>query len=184
MFGNYHVMISVFFVQANLFEKQKAQVLKGVVDQSRKGSVDALIVNFLAGLNAQPDYFSLSSCSGRISLVSNSAPSDEEGSSEDKVRKKGCAWLLICHETTDADTVWNAVTSKAEASGVITLKFEPFILHVQCRSLDAAKILHTIALEVHTLLFYDLPYFENLFEVILRWLIIFFLLRQGIATLA
>ena len=173
-----------FFVQANLFEKQKAQVLKGVVDQSRKGSVDALIVNFLAGLNAQPDYFSLSSCSGRISLVSNSAPSGEEGSSEDKVRKKGCAWLLICHEATDADTVWNAVTSKAEASGVVTLKFEPFILHVQCRSLDAAKILHTIALEVR---FYDLPlYFENLFHNQTSMVNHFlgFLLRLGTATLA
>ena len=31
--------------------------------------------------------------------------------------------------------------------GVITLKFEPFILHVQCRNTEAAKRLHTISLE-------------------------------------
>ena len=31
--------------------------------------------------------------------------------------------------------------------GVITLKFEPFILHVQCRDTEAAKRLHTISLE-------------------------------------
>ncbi len=29
------------------------------------------------------------------------------------------------------------------AKGVVTLKFEPFILHVQCRDVDSAKILHT-----------------------------------------
>ena len=30
-----------------------------------------------------------------------------------------------------------------EEHGVVTLKFEPFILHVQCRDVDSAKLLHT-----------------------------------------
>ncbi len=39
------------------------------VDLSRKGSVDEAIRGLLAELNAHPDLFSLSSCSGRIVLL-------------------------------------------------------------------------------------------------------------------
>jgi len=125
-------------------------------DNSRKGSVDSLLVDFLSGLNAHPDYFSLSSCSGRICLVGNTAvgASDDQ---TDKVRKKGCSWLHIAHNQVSTDVIWEALNNQASEreveeggkvnGGVITLKFEPFILHVQCRDTEAAKRLHTISLE-------------------------------------
>lgn len=28
-------------------------------------------------------------------------------------------------------------------TGIVTLKFEPFILHVQCRDVESAKLMHT-----------------------------------------
>ena len=52
----------------NLFDKQKAQTLK-TDDLSRKGSFDSLINDFLTKLNEHTDYFTLSSCSGRIVLL-------------------------------------------------------------------------------------------------------------------
>ena len=52
-----------------LFDKQKTQTLESVIDLSRKGTFDKLINEFLTKLNTHPDYFTLSSCSGRIVLM-------------------------------------------------------------------------------------------------------------------
>ena len=51
-----------------LFDKQKLETLK-TADLSRKGSFDQLIDEFLRCLNKHNDYFTLSSCSGRIVLL-------------------------------------------------------------------------------------------------------------------
>ena len=51
-----------------LFDKQKLETLK-TADLSRKGSFDQLIDDFLRHLNTHNDYFTLSSCSGRIVLL-------------------------------------------------------------------------------------------------------------------
>ena len=51
-----------------LFDKQKLETLK-TADLSRKGSFDQLIDDFLRHLNTHIDYFTLSSCSGRIVLL-------------------------------------------------------------------------------------------------------------------
>ena len=51
-----------------LFDKQKLETLQ-TADLSRKGSFDQLIDDFLRHLNTHNDYFTLSSCSGRIVLL-------------------------------------------------------------------------------------------------------------------
>lgn len=121
-----------------LFDRQKADKLSKV-DLSRKGSVDAPIVDFLRKINAHPDYVSLSSCSGRVIIFISSG---------DNV-KKGCQWILVKHDLiTPEDNAWQKVLeNQNREEGVLTLKFEPFILHVQCRHLDAAKKLLQLANE-------------------------------------
>ena len=120
-----------------LFDRQKAEKL-AKVDLSRKGSVDAPIVEFLKKLNAHPDYVSLSSCSGRIIIFA---------STEENI-KKGCQWILVKHdEVKKDDQAWQKVIDNQQREGILTLKFEPFILHVQCRHIDAAKKLLTLANE-------------------------------------
>ena len=122
---------------ATLFDRQKAEKLRKN-DLSRKGSVDAPIVDYLRALNAHPDYVSLSSCSGRIIIFVNS----------DNL-KKGCTWILVKHEAVDVDDdAWTKILEHRGQKGICTLKFEPFILHVQCRHLEAAKTLQTLASEV------------------------------------
>jgi len=119
-----------------LFDRQKADKLSKV-DLSRKGSVDAPIFNFLKNLNAHPDYVSLSSCSGRIIIFI----------SAENV-KKGCQWILVKHDkVTEEDEPWQKVINRKVREGILTLKFEPFILHVQCRGIDAAKRLLQLANE-------------------------------------
>ena len=69
-------------------------------------------------------------------------------------KKKGCQWLICSHEPIQCGEIWkhlndepdkdNDPTEESEIRGVTTLKFEPFILHVQCRDLSSAKVLHTL----------------------------------------
>ena len=52
------------------FDKQKESALSGI-DLSRKGSVDSSIVELVEFINKQNNYFTTSSCSGRIILFQN-----------------------------------------------------------------------------------------------------------------
>ena len=59
----------------------------------------------------------------------------------------------------DFEDIWNHIEKQSlekaaaasddveDAAGILTLKFEPFILHVQCRDQAAAKSLHTLSLD-------------------------------------
>jgi tRNA(Phe) wybutosine-synthesizing methylase Tyw3 len=88
-------------------------------------------------------------------------------------KKKGCDWILVSHDPVNPEEAWQhlqdallnerpeielepeMVETKPEVAeiyeptpelrpfGIATLKFEPFILHVQCRDLESAKLLHT-----------------------------------------
>ncbi|KAH9368651.1 hypothetical protein HPB48_004670 [Haemaphysalis longicornis] len=85
------------------FAKEKLRRLGGA-DVSRKGSIDARIVQVVDCLNVFPQYYTTSSCSGRIIVFSGA---------------------------TDA--------ALENVSNSLTLKLEPFILHVRCHSVDAAQ---------------------------------------------
>ncbi|KAK7490865.1 hypothetical protein BaRGS_00017921 [Batillaria attramentaria] len=102
------------FMDPKLFARQKDQCLRGA-DLSRKGSVDAAIVDLVEFLNDQPDFFTTSSCSGRIIVVDNVSETGE-------VQKQGCSWLFVTHdEACLEDIERNIVNTKGEA----VFKFEP-----------------------------------------------------------
>jgi len=130
----------------NFFEVSKSNV-SGRVDLSRQGEVDEALRPLLTTINAHPDLFSLSSCSGRIILYKSEEEKAEEGDVE-KVKKRGCQWLYTTHDSADKDKVWAALLAEEEESsaGSAVFKFEPLILHVQCRSLDVARRLHALSL--------------------------------------
>ena len=113
----------------SLFDKQKQNCLSAI-DLSRKGSVDEPVVDLVRFINSHKNYFTTSSCSGRIIVVDN----DDDGA----IKKKGCKWILTSHETVDKLAV--SVCLK-DIEGNAVFKFEPFILHVQCRTLSDAQVL-------------------------------------------
>ncbi|XP_062612113.1 tRNA wybutosine-synthesizing protein 3 homolog [Saccostrea cucullata] len=114
---------------AGNFDRDKERALTGV-DLSRKGSIDARIQSLVSVLNASTDFFTTSSCSGRIIIFGD----NKEGSKS--VKKKGCQWLYTTHD----EAVYNAaLESLQNLTGDSVLKFEPFVLHVQCRSLSNAQ---------------------------------------------
>ncbi|PKK27373.1 hypothetical protein A306_00004185 [Columba livia] len=58
------------------------------------------------------------------------------------IQKQNCTWLLVTHETCDKGDV---MTALEKATGDVVLKFEPFVLHVQCQELQDAQLLHSVA---------------------------------------
>ncbi|XP_063795147.1 tRNA wybutosine-synthesizing protein 3 homolog isoform X2 [Pseudophryne corroboree] len=105
-------------------------------DLSKKGSVDKDIEETVRDINLQDCYFTTSSCSGRIILI-------DESPDLSVVQKQNCSWLFVTHELCSNDDVFAALQ---KATGNAVLKFEPFVLHVQCRTLKDAQLLHSVAI--------------------------------------
>jgi tRNA wybutosine-synthesizing protein 3 len=108
-------------------------------DLSRKHSIDDYIVNLIQRINAHADYYTSSSCSGRT-LVFTSTPVVTSTSKSD------CQWLYVTHEQADLNAVLQCLEQRPSHISMISLKFEAFILHIICRTLDSAKVLLNIAL--------------------------------------
>ncbi|XP_004679578.1 PREDICTED: tRNA wybutosine-synthesizing protein 3 homolog [Condylura cristata] len=118
------------------FRRWKSQCLSKV-DLSRKGSLDEDIVELVQVLNRQEQFFTTSSCSGRIVLL-------DGGINGFEVQKQNCCWLLVTHKPCIKEDV---IAALKKASGDAILKFEPFVLHVQCQQLQDAQILHSVAMD-------------------------------------
>ncbi|XP_075224993.1 tRNA wybutosine-synthesizing protein 3 homolog isoform X2 [Lycorma delicatula] len=118
------------------FKNQKKQILAGV-DVSRKGSIDEAIIDLVLIMNNSADFVTTSSCSGRVLLFC-------QNNYEKEKRKQNCKWIYSRHDLIDSDILISHIDP---SEGELVLKFEPFILHVQCRTLEAAKIVQKCALE-------------------------------------
>ena len=122
------------------FDNEKQQALRklATIDKSKKGSLDKLIVPILALLNEHPDYYTTSSCSGRIMVLAVTASR----------RKDHAEWFYTTHEPSSVKDVVKALintslpSEKTSKRGEgVWLKQESAILHVACRDLVSAEIL-------------------------------------------
>ncbi|XP_075413461.1 tRNA wybutosine-synthesizing protein 3 homolog isoform X2 [Tenrec ecaudatus] len=93
------------------FRKSKAQCL-GKADLSRRGSVDEDVKEIVQLLNSRDQFFTTSSCSGRILLI-------DRGASGFEVQKQNCCWLLVTHKPCVKDDVHSvAIDSGFRNSGI------------------------------------------------------------------
>uniref|UniRef100_A0A6I8NTH0 tRNA wybutosine-synthesizing protein 3 homolog n=1 Tax=Ornithorhynchus anatinus TaxID=9258 RepID=A0A6I8NTH0_ORNAN len=122
--------------RAARFGRWKAQAL-GKADGSRKGSVDAAVAELVRSLNQRARFFTTSSCAGRLLLL-------QRDSDHFEIQKQNCSWLLVTHQLLGREDL---ILALQKASGDAVLKFEPFVLHVQCRELQDAQLLHSVAIE-------------------------------------
>ncbi|XP_042349280.1 tRNA wybutosine-synthesizing protein 3 homolog [Plectropomus leopardus] len=116
------------------FSQWKQQCVNKL-DLSKKGSVDEDISHVVSLLNNCEQFFTTSSCSGRIILIDGAPDSTD-------VHKQDCVWLFVSHHKCKCDELMSAVE---RSSGDAVLKFEPFVLHVQCRQLEDAQLMHSVA---------------------------------------
>ena len=127
------------------FDQRKHRIISDLAsntnDLSPKGSVDARIITLVDRVNATPHCYTTSSCSGRISLFQHY---HSEG------KGKSGQWLLCEHGTVTLPQLQQALhtaSTASQASTASVLRFEPFILSVACRTLSAATLLLSAALQ-------------------------------------
>ncbi|XP_051944535.1 tRNA wybutosine-synthesizing protein 3 homolog isoform X2 [Hippocampus zosterae] len=83
------------------------------------------------------EYFTTSSCSGRITVIDTAPESCV-------AQKKNLVWLFVSHSKCKVDDVMSPLASSC---GTAVLKFEPFVLHVQCRTLEDAHLMLSAAVQ-------------------------------------
>lgn len=143
------------------FDGSKDAIIKALLDggwdKSPKGYVDELVLPFFELINGHPDYVTTSSCSGRISLYSEvdlRPPALGQGASR---KKKGGCWLFVSHDRLSLPPLASSVIEVLNLGAfkiinnvegamptkerLVYLKFEPFIMHVACRTVECGSLL-------------------------------------------
>lgn len=113
------------------FLRRKNQQLdKG--DRSLKQSWDKHILSLCELINKKNDYYTTSSCSGRVLILIDSK------------EKRDDLFLFVSHELVSFDEL-KMELAKINDKRLIYFKYEPCILHVAARSLEGAQKIHDLA---------------------------------------
>lgn len=131
------------------------------LDQSKKGSIDKKIIPLIKTINKKEDYYTTSSCSGRVYFWKGSG------------KKNETEWLKVSHDLIKKDFF-----ELENKDGLIWLRLEGFIIHICCKDLDAAKkllkqsqqlykksgilsIANKIIVEIRSGEILEMPFYEN-----------------------
>lgn len=114
---------------AREFLQAKDQALASLAAACNSEEVDKGILPVLSQINALSDYYTLSSCAGRILILQIPRLGD----------KRHAEFLGRWHETTSIKEVAKATSMATE--GILWLLGQPPILHIGARSLQAAEIM-------------------------------------------
>ncbi|OYT40195.1 MAG: hypothetical protein B6U86_04565 [Candidatus Altiarchaeales archaeon ex4484_43] len=114
------------------FLQQKENSMRKLERAKKKGEVDSKILPLLDFINSLPDFYTTSSCSGRICLL------------HDVGSKRDNDWLGKWHREVEFDEVITALEEIPD-NGLIWFKYEPAILHMVARELDGATEILRIA---------------------------------------
>ncbi|MBS3165718.1 hypothetical protein J4444_01220 [Candidatus Woesearchaeota archaeon] len=136
-------------------------------DKSKKGEIDARAIPIIETINKKDDYYTTSSCSGRVYFC------------QGKGKKNEMDWIIVSHDLINSDflELGPSVGSYGLTSS-IWLRIEPFILHVACKDLDVANkllenarklykksclltVCHKIVVEIRGSELLEMPYVIN-----------------------
>ncbi|NJD98923.1 hypothetical protein E3E26_03850 [Thermococcus sp. LS1] len=119
------------FLFTKNFELQREKAMAGLKEALEQGKVDEDIIPLLEKINSLENYFTTSSCSGRISVM-------EMPEFGDKIN---AVWLGKWHREVELGEVLEAI--KKHSSGQLWFMVRSPILHVSARTLeDAVKLLN------------------------------------------
>lgn len=110
----------------DMFEKRKKDVL-GKNDKSNIGKWDKKIISLCKKINSKKNFYTTSSCAGRIILLIDSE------------RKAPNLFLFVSHGKIDFKDFKKKLEGVGEEN--VNFKQEPCGLHVACRNLEGAQIL-------------------------------------------
>ncbi|MFH1506058.1 MAG: tRNA wybutosine-synthesizing 3 family protein [archaeon] len=111
------------------FDLQKKKYLGKIYkpDNSKKGTVDKQVSKLLDKINKLDDYYTTSSCAGRITLFIQ-AESD---------KKCDSGWLSVSHEPVNFKEVMSVLAELPKET--VWFRMESSILHISCRDMEAAE---------------------------------------------
>lgn len=110
--------------------RKKQQFAKN--DRSLKQSWDKNIINLCSLINKCNDFYTTSSCSGRILILVDSKEKRED------------LFLFVSHDLISFQQLKN-ILSNIKDKKRIYFKFDPCILHIACRDFEKAQKIHDIA---------------------------------------
>ena len=122
------------FLYTKNFEEQKERAMKGLRKALAEDKVDKDVIPLLKRINALDNYFTTSSCSGRISIM-------EMPYFGDKVNS---VWLGKWHREVTAEEVLEAIGK--HKSGQLWFLVRSPILHVAARTMEDAVELLNLAI--------------------------------------
>ncbi|NJE00469.1 hypothetical protein [Thermococcus sp. JdF3] len=119
------------FLYTKNFDEQKAKAMAGLRKALAEGKVDGDIISLLEKINSLENYFTTSSCSGRISVM-------EMPDFGDKVNS---VWLGKWHREVSVEEVLEAIGKHSK--GQLWFLVRSPILHVGARTMeDAVRLLN------------------------------------------
>ncbi len=110
------------------FEQYKNNAMKDYIEHKRIGRIDKDIQKELDEFNKLEDFYTTSSCSGRILLVNT-----PEG-----VTKTPDAFYYVTHEKSSPDVIINKI-KEYDKELELWFKMESFILHIGCSNIENAR---------------------------------------------
>lgn len=116
------------------FQNQKKNFLKKK-DKSKKSSIDAKIKNLVKKINSLENYYTTSSCSGRIMLISISKSQ----------KKNETKWLFVSHKKIKYSQIEQIIGKITKNDNDVWLRAEPVILHIVSNNITNANNLLLIA---------------------------------------
>ena len=119
------------------FEKEKKEFL-AKKDKSKKGSIDIKIKRLVDKINSLPDFYTTSSCSGRILLLA--IPSSN--------KKNEVEYLFRSHKKIGYNEIKKILKSKKELKNDVWFKVQPAIIHVACNDIKNTKKILNIARDI------------------------------------
>jgi tRNA wybutosine-synthesizing protein 3 len=111
------------------FLQRKKDVLNKL-DKSSAGKWDAKITSLCRKINLKENYYTTSSCSGRVILMI-----DQEKKGED-------LFLFVSHEKISFNRLKKELELALKAGKNVKFKEEPCILHISCKTLEDAEIFY------------------------------------------
>jgi len=115
----------------NSFQQRKKDVLSKL-DKSSIGKWDEKIISLCDKINSLDNYYTTSSCSGRILLM------------VDQEKKGENLFLFVSHDKVSFKKLKEELNSALKKKKNIKFKLEPCILHIACETLEDAKKLFEI----------------------------------------
>lgn len=110
----------------NPFQKRKKDILSKS-DKSSIGKWDKKIEGLCDKINSLENYYTTSSCSGRIILMI------------DAEKKGKDLFVFVSHDKISFEELKNELNLALKRNESIKFKFEPCILHVSCKTLEDAE---------------------------------------------